>query len=551
MRLTLVFIMLLCLESASLWAQNQVLNGRLIDADSKQAVPYASIRIENQAYGCISNAEGEFNLAFPDGGVITKEGILKISCIGYETQRIALKELNEAKLLIVLKPKAYSLETVTIYSSELDAREMVRQALQFVPLNYAQKPYQLQSFYRHYCRESGVYGRLIEAVVEINDMKGHDRTYRFPEQKLEMRLTQLRRSFDFTRFSAFQHIPIALNRSLLADIVSYQSLLSRHLHSRKLSFEYQDTTYYDGKVVYLIGLRGRAEGLQMEAQLYIQAADLAIIKVDHRYSSQRRKDSWLYQREDHFVADYQLYQGKYYLNYILNEGEFREQQFDSLDQVVYSQDHYHHVEMMTQTVRLEGFDRFKGKEPNEAEMTQVPYKASFWQQYSVLTATPLETRIEADLNRRMPLSQQFASEQLAASTQDQLAQQYFDRWLAKQNGRVAIVGVWNSQYTPSVKELWQARKLMKEFQDTPFSLLLISTDRVESQWQEAIRKKRLYGVDHLRVGSGLESSVCQALGAESEPYFVLYSPSGERLVGGASLPSTEQIRRLLSTAQGR
>jgi len=331
----------------------------------------------------------------------------------------------------------------------------------------------------------------------------------------------------------------------LADIVSYQSLLSRHLHSRRFRFQYQDTTYYDGKVVYLIEVKGRAEGLQMEAKLYIQASNLAIVKVDHRYFSRKRDESWRYQREDHFVADYQLYQGKYYLNYLLNEGQYREQQFDSLGTIAYTEDHYHHVEMMTQEIRIKDFAHFKGKEPNEAEMADLPYETDFWNQYSVLAATPLENRIESDLTSRMPLAQQFAGQKLPPSIQDQLAQQYYAQWFASQKGRIVIVGVWNSQYDPSVKELWRARKLMREFRDTPFSLLLISTDRDEAKWQEAIRKKRLYGVDHLRVGSGLNSQLCQDLGAESEPYFVLYGPFGERLVGASSLPKSEKVEALL------
>lgn len=540
----LCLIILFGLLTIPVSAQNLVLNGNLREAGTLKAIPYANLRIEGTAYGSISNAEGRFSMAFPKG-IVKKGAILKISCIGYESKRLSLQGFGPAELIIELNEKTYSLETITIYSTELDAREMLRQALQSVPLNYSQQDYQLQSFYRHYCREGGVYGRLIEATVEINDVRGHDRLYRYPEQKLEMRLTQLRRSFDFTRFSAFQHIPIALNRTLLADIVSYSSLISRHLHSPRFVFSYQDTTYFDGEIVYLIEAKGRAEGLRLEAQFYIQASDFAIVKVDHRYFSQTDRKTWRYQREDHFVADYQRYQGRYYLSYLLNEGQYREQQLDSLGNSYYSEDHYHHVEMMTQEIRTENFVVFKGEEPEEAEMAKVPYKEGFWKQYSVLAATPLENRIEADLASRMPLSQQFAGKILPADLQDQLATRYFEQWLDRQSGRIVIVGFWNSQYDPSIKELLKARRLMKKFQEVPFSLLLISTDKDDTSWQNAIRKKRLYGIDHLRVGHGLSSRLCQELAVLGEPYFIMYGPSGERLFSGSVLPRADQIKSIL------
>lgn len=528
----------------SVLSQSNSLNGIVINAQTQKAIPYASLRIEGQSYGGVTNAEGRFSLAFPEG-INLKGSTLKISCIGYESKRIPLGERLSQDWRIELNEKPYSLETVTIYSVDLDARMMVRQALQYIPLNYAQTPYQLQSFYRHYCREGERYGRLIEAVVELNDVGGHDRFFRTPERKLEMRLVQLRRSFDFTRFSAYQHIPIALNRSLLADIVSYQSLLSRHLHNSKFEFVYQDTTYYDSEVVFVIGVSGKAEGLQFEAQLYIQASDFAIVRVDHRYSSQRSQKTWRYQREDHFVADYRKHEGKYYLNYLLNEGQYNEQQLDSMGLVVYANDHNHHVEMMTQQIRTEGFEVFKGKEPSADEMAKIPYKPSFWDSYSVLTATPLESQIENDLTSRMPLKQQFTGDMLPVNIQDQLAKEHFEQWLEKQKGRLVVVGFWDSQYDPGIREILKARRLMNQFQETPFSTLLISTDKTEQSWQEAIRKKRLYGVDHLRLGLGLDSPLCQDLRVASVPYFVVYGPSGERLHQGQSLPNKSEVGSFL------
>ncbi|MEL6588560.1 MAG: carboxypeptidase-like regulatory domain-containing protein, partial [Bacteroidota bacterium] len=516
--------------------------GALREAQSQKPIPYASIRIEGKAYGSVSNAEGQFSLAFP-AGILQEEAYLIVSCIGYKSQRLPLQS---GRIEIEMQAQDYTLATVTIYSIELDARELVRQAFQNILHNYASEDYQWQSFYRHYCQEGETYGRLIEAVVELNNLQGHDRWYRGPDQKLNMRLKQLRRSFDFTRFSAFRHVPIAINRSLQGDIVSYHSPISQHLHSRKLRFQYVDTTFLDQKLVYVVGVRGRADGQEVEAQLYIQAADFAIIKADHRYTRRWGADSWRYKRVDHYVVDYQLFEGRYYLNFVQNEGQYVAQQRDEKGSVVYSEDHFHRVEMMTQTIRKGAFERFRGKEPNAAQMAKIGYEPQFWQQYSVLKASPLENRIADDLDHRMPLAQQFAGKTLPPQVQDRLTAQYFQQWLGKQRGRVVIVGFWDSSYDPGIKQILRARRLMRQFEDTPFSVLLISTDRKEEDWRDAIRKKRLYGLDHLRLGNGLNAPLCRDLGVEEVPYFVIYGPSGERLIQGAEVPSKTSVEQLLN-----
>ena len=534
----------------TLWGQGLVqLKGQLVSEGDGSPVPYASLRIEGQSIGAVSNADGEFTLALHDG-LWAANAVLKVSCIGFESRRMLLSQLDPEQFWVLeLAEKPYSLAPVTIYANEMEAREMVREALQRIPLHYPKHPYQLQSFYRHYCWEGKTYGRLIEAVVDLYDEKGHRRMYKHPGRKLQMRLKQLRRSFDFTRFSAYQHVPIALNVSLQADLVSYPSLLSRHVNSRKLQFRYTDTTYYDGEVVYVVEAQGRAEKLNFRALLYLQASNLAFLKADLSYESSYRGKSWFRQRKDHFVVNYRLFEGNYYLDYLLNEGSILAQQLDSNQQVIFTDDHHHHVEMMTQEIRTKNLKPFTGQQPTAEQMKRVMYDPDFWNRYSVLQATPLEQEIESDLARRFPLGQQFdqtQTENLLPDVQDWLAQQHLEALLKHHRGRVILLGFWNSQYSPGLSDLVRARRLLKRYEEEPITVVLISTDDNDYLWQEAIRKKRLYGPEHVRLGLGTGSPVAQSYGLSAVPYFVLLGPQGEILLTGIEIPEADRLESVLS-----
>jgi hypothetical protein len=534
-----------------IWAQQGLvqLKGQLVSETDGSPVPYASLRLEGKSIGAVSNAEGEFTLALHEDLWATG-AVLKVSCLGFESRRIPVNQLDPDQFWVLeLSEKPYSLAAVMIYSSEMDAREMVRQALRQIPLLYPRDPYQWQSFYRHYCWEGETYGRLIEAVVDLYDEKGHQRMYKHPGRKLQMRLKQLRRSFDFTRFSAYQHVPIALNVSLQADLVSYPSLLSRHVNSRKLQFRYVDTTYYDGEVVYVVEAQGRAEKLNFKGVFYLQASNLAFLKADLSYESSYQGKSWFRQRKDHFVLNYRLHEGYYYLDYLLNEGSILAQQLDARQQVIFTDDHHHHVEMMTQEIRTENLTPFTGQQPTAEQMKRVLYDPAFWGRYSVLQATPLEQEIEADLARRFPLGQQFdqaQTENLLPDVQDWLAQRHLEALLQHHQGRIILLGFWDSYYSPGLSDLVKARRLLKRYQEEPITVVLISTDENDYLWKEAIRKKRLYGPEHVRLGQGMGSPVAQSYGLKSVPYFVLLGRKGEILLAGSKIPDLDQLESVLS-----
>lgn len=110
-----LFIVSFCALFSVLFSQAQqefVANGKVIDASTKQPLAGASVFCQNTTFGTITNSEGNFKLALPNGGYD-----LIISFTGYETQDMRISVTNAADLTIELKLKDKSMAEVTVAGS--------------------------------------------------------------------------------------------------------------------------------------------------------------------------------------------------------------------------------------------------------------------------------------------------------------------------------------------------------------------------------------------------------------------------------------------------
>ena len=103
MRGVLLFLAVL-LFSVSAWAQEVIVQGRVVDAKTGEKLPYVSI-YAGEGRGTLTNDDGEFKLKVQEGDV------LKFSCIGYDKQTIVA---NQMPSTIRLKPYTTQLSEVTI-----------------------------------------------------------------------------------------------------------------------------------------------------------------------------------------------------------------------------------------------------------------------------------------------------------------------------------------------------------------------------------------------------------------------------------------------------
>jgi hypothetical protein len=94
----------------------RVLRGRLLDADTKEELPFASIRIKEYNLSTVTDTKGRFELVIPD---FVEEDCVKltISYIGYGDNvfEIDLKNVSENEVLLFLQLQSVFIgEVVTI-----------------------------------------------------------------------------------------------------------------------------------------------------------------------------------------------------------------------------------------------------------------------------------------------------------------------------------------------------------------------------------------------------------------------------------------------------
>ncbi len=70
----------------------EYISGKVVDAEQKEPVPFATVRIKDRALGVISNIDGTFKIPLR---FKTEGQILEISCLGFETQELRIAILRK------------------------------------------------------------------------------------------------------------------------------------------------------------------------------------------------------------------------------------------------------------------------------------------------------------------------------------------------------------------------------------------------------------------------------------------------------------------------
>ncbi|WP_165823914.1 carboxypeptidase-like regulatory domain-containing protein [Pseudochryseolinea flava] len=530
-----------------------VVDGKVIDETTNAGIPFASIGIEKQPYGTSTNADGAFTLRIPES--IHDSVIITISCTGYEPKKI---QNPSQQITIALRPSVIQLKDVLVMSEDLRPEKIVQRAFNAMKKNYNTKPFLYKSFYRHYCKDGGMYGRIIEAAIDVYKAKGYRIQQHTPGQREEVRVTQLRRSYDNTKINSTHH-PIALYSVMAADPVGYQiktsqgkfdfvneyqvSMLRRRL--KDFSFTYEGITAYDEQDVYIIHYEHHQDTLnnatfsaRQSGTLYINTKDYAIIKSAWtRYTSHDTIEA---------VSTYKKFNGKYYLQYASKEGRA----YNKRERY----QHHYHLELMTSEIVLQSFEKFKGKEPNREGLLKVNYDSTFWNSYNILKATPLEESIAADLEQHQPLKTQYG-EFLAAERDRVLGgkedEENFNAHLKKISGiRPVYIVLWASSCGPCIREMYAAKSLYDEYK-TRISFVYVSLDHDIDAWRKMIKKLALESstIKHYRVGP--QGDVVTTFDITSIPRYILVDRQGNFVNMNAPAPNDPSLMKAFESVLGQ
>lgn len=113
-KIRILVYVLTCVLSYSVYGQNIMIKGKVLDAKYKTPVPYAAIYIHNTPNGTISDNVGEFSFEAP---ISLKESTLVIARQKYKLQYIELVNQLNSDFLVFLEPDNFELLSKNLQDS--------------------------------------------------------------------------------------------------------------------------------------------------------------------------------------------------------------------------------------------------------------------------------------------------------------------------------------------------------------------------------------------------------------------------------------------------
>ncbi len=528
-------ILFLLVISFSAFSQTHIVNGEVVDSETGLPLPFVSIGLIGTTRGTSSNLNGEFTLSV--SGIFS----IRVSCLGYETLELDSLSPNEL-VKVKLKPSFSQLNELVVFSKKVNPKKIVRKAFDAISSNYNSNPFVEKYFYRHYCKDDSVYGRLIEASVDVWKRKGYKSTQKAAGEKEEIRVTHLRRSFDKTP-TAQGHVPIAINSILQANIVGYQTATpSTHLSYHadvsnlkvdidKYTFSFAGITTYDGKEVYEVAYSLKKDSVltttgyvvmpQSIGSLFITTKEYAFVKtMDVKFWGMDTIKTTSY---------YTPYKGKYYPYHLIRDGKSTTRDHST---------HWFHVELMALEIQTDDYEEFYGKQPSKFDLLRIPYDSVYWNNNTTLKTTPLEDEIIRDLGSGVSLNEQFLRYQQFEMNRVQSGNgdEKFS-WLKEESkGKKALyVGFWSSACTACIVEIESARKWMKKYQDN-IVLVLLSLDSDETKWKKTIERYNLNAENFIHYRLGEKSMTASSYQLTQLPHYLLIDKKGNTINVNARHP---------------
>lgn len=526
-------------------AQRKSFGSTVLNSANLKPVSYATIQIKNTYQGTATNQNGNFSI------LVNVEDSLIVSCIGYSSLTISANELIDT---IYLKEEVRVLNDITVIARELNARKLVKKAFRSIKKNYISEPLVMNTFYRHYCRDDSIYGRLIEAAVDVYKSKGYRKPKSQYFKKDYYRLVQARRSFDKS-FVSGDHVPIAFDQMINSDVAAYQSsqkaevpfmLFSssgKHLKANLNEYKYEldKISYMDGKEIYEINYSMKQNdylgesGMKFEidhyGKFYIADESYALVKIESKLSLGFRfiEDQWIYTPAD----------AGYYLSHLIhNQESINTSNKDS-------KNHIAHIELLVNNIELGKKPDFVHEPISEKVLSTNKYDPLFWKNYTVISENPLEKKIKKQLESAQNLEDQFITKsEKDYSNYEQLIQDIDSLRFLLTNSKDEIVYLdfWASWCNPCIAEFIKSNKVINEYANKGVRFIYVSIDQDAEKWNKIKTRFGLKDREHLRIGN--ESDLLVRYKVEEIPRYMMIYPDGKTL-NYAPRPSSKEFRELI------
>ena len=161
--LTAFFLMVASTAGNAVYAQDFLtLRGRIVDAQTRTPLIFATVIVKDSNVGIVTNIDGEFSLK-----VSPEAEELEISYLGYRNKTVAISSLNNNNNINVITLESAPIPIKEVIVKPVNPQFIVEQAISRISSNYETVPNQMTAFYRETIKKNRNYVSIAEAVVHI------------------------------------------------------------------------------------------------------------------------------------------------------------------------------------------------------------------------------------------------------------------------------------------------------------------------------------------------------------------------------------------------
>jgi len=360
----------------------QVLQARIVDAETKTALPFVNIGVKNKSLGTISNENGDFILKlrssqYPD--------TLSFSYIGFKSQHIPANDLK-SDVTIELEPNIIPLQEVVIRS--MNPKSLVRYAIRSKKNNYSANASLLRCFYREIMTRNNKYKLYTEGLLDVYKSPYRPTLFNDQIKLLKRRIFSNVVEEDTVQFKLHGGLKSSLDLDLVKHPLDFIQTHSLNLYNYQLS----DIVSYDDRLLYKISFKpfNERNELTFEGDIFIDVMNMAIVKLQFNYTTKslkKAKNAFVLRKsrsikvsisKANYEITYKRLDGKYYINRIYGNLKLRVKKRNKF----LASNFETAFELVTTDIQTQDIDRFARKEilkPNKIFSEMITsYDSDFW-----------------------------------------------------------------------------------------------------------------------------------------------------------------------------
>lgn len=138
------------------------ITGKIIDDETSDPLPFATLALKNKGKGTVTNKNGDFGMKITSDYI---NDTLSVSYLGYLGREIPVKKAFGNNLTISMKREYISIPEIIIKNQ--NPQEIISKTLKAIPHNYGNTPALMVGFYREGVMKKSQLQTYSEAILQI------------------------------------------------------------------------------------------------------------------------------------------------------------------------------------------------------------------------------------------------------------------------------------------------------------------------------------------------------------------------------------------------